>query len=421
MQHNLTPPANWTKGWGYNEGWSLCSGLILAGFLLQWTIGSPTIEKFNWPYNLLFLLGFIVVLTAAFIFLKNNFLIRWLSGIPAAVTAMVATGILVIFMGIVPQQSSSVLEHPSNLLMRLGLTDFTNSWPFVFIFTYFFITLGLVTIRRSTPFTRRNIGFLLNHAGLWITLAAGLLGSADLKRYTMQVTEGDTVWQAVDERGKAHEMPLAIKLIDFHIDDYNPKLGVVNMHTQQLLPTKKPQLVLLEPLMTNIELLNWQIRIDTFYTEAAQLDSNSYLPAKVPGLAPVAYVTATHAEKTVSGWITPGSPRVAPAWLPLGDGNALVLTTPEPKRYSSEVVIYTQSGDITNALIEVNKPIKAEGWNIYQYSYDEKMGKWSTQSVFQLVRDPWLPVVYFGLILLMTGSGYLFWQGRKEKQTEEEQ
>jgi hypothetical protein len=36
------------------------------------------------------------------------------------------------------------------------------------------------------------------------------------------------------------------------------------------------------------------------------------------------------------------------------------------------------------------------------------MGKWSRTSTFELVRDPWLPVVYTGITMMLLGAVYLF-------------
>jgi hypothetical protein len=36
------------------------------------------------------------------------------------------------------------------------------------------------------------------------------------------------------------------------------------------------------------------------------------------------------------------------------------------------------------------------------------MGKWSEVSVFELVRDPWLPAVYTGIFLMLAGAACLF-------------
>ncbi|KPL25985.1 MAG: hypothetical protein AMS23_03830, partial [Bacteroides sp. SM1_62] len=65
---------------------------------------------------------------------------------------------------------------------------------------------------------------------------------------------------------------------------------------------------------------------------------------------------------------------------------------------------------------EVNKPFKYRGWKLYQLSYDERMGKWSRVSVIEAVRDPWLPVVYTGIFLLLAGALYLFWIGQDIKE-----
>lgn len=66
--------------------------------------------------------------------------------------------------------------------------------------------------------------------------------------------------------------------------------------------------------------------------------------------------------------------------------------------------------------IEVNKPFKVNGWKIYQLSYNEQMGKWSNVSVFELVRDPWLSVVYVGIYLLIIGAIGMFLTASKKKE-----
>ena len=80
----------------------------------------------------------------------------------------------------------------------------------------------------------------------------------------------------------------------------------------------------------------------------------------------------------------------------------------EPRRYASDVSVYTRDGKEVHGTVEVNKPVKAGGWKIYQVSYDEEMGKWSEVSVFELVRDPWLPAVYSGICLMLAGAACLF-------------
>ena len=43
-------------------------------------------------------------------------------------------------------------------------------------------------------------------------------------------------------------------------------------------------------------------------------------------------------------------------------------------------------------------------------------GKWSNVSVFELVRDPWLNVVYVGIYLLIIGAIGMFLTASKKKE-----
>ncbi len=66
----------------------------------------------------------------------------------------------------------------------------------------------------------------------------------------------------------------------------------------------------------------------------------------------------------------------------------------------------------------MNKPVKVSGWNLYQLSYDERMGQWSELSIIEAIRDPWLPVIYIGIFMVIAGSIYLFTIGKTPKETE---
>ncbi len=75
-----------------------------------------------------------------------------------------------------------------------------------------------------------------------------------------------------------------------------------------------------------------------------------------------------------------------------------------PKRFASDITVYTEDGKTVPGTVEVNKPLKVNGWKIYQYGYDVRMGPDSTYSVFQLVRDPWIFWVYLGIFMMIAGA-----------------
>ena len=75
-----------------------------------------------------------------------------------------------------------------------------------------------------------------------------------------------------------------------------------------------------------------------------------------------------------------------------------------PKRFASDITVYTEDGKTLRGTVEVNKPMKVNGWKIYQYGYDVPTGGDSPYSVFLLVKDPWLPAVYTGIFLMLAGA-----------------
>ena len=79
-----------------------------------------------------------------------------------------------------------------------------------------------------------------------------------------------------------------------------------------------------------------------------------------------------------------------------------------PRRFASDILLITESGKCVKATVDVNKPVEVEGWEIYQYGYDMAAGPTSQISIFELVRDPWLPVVYVGIGMLLLGAVCLF-------------
>ena len=75
-----------------------------------------------------------------------------------------------------------------------------------------------------------------------------------------------------------------------------------------------------------------------------------------------------------------------------------------PKRFASDISVYTEDGKNLRGTVEVNKPLKVNGWKIYQYGYDVVKGPESAYSVFKLVKDPWIAWVYLGIFLMIAGA-----------------
>ena len=323
-------------------------------------------------------------------------------------------------MGLTPQVAPTE-SLSGGLIARLGFNQMTTSWPFMLLFLYMLTVLGLVTLRRLSRFRPKDIPFTLNHAGLFITLWAAILGNGDLRRLRMPVTEGAAEWRATDETGGLVELPLAIELKSFTIDEYPPKLMVIDNTTGKALPEGQPANLLVEEAPLTGDLLDWTLEVTGFIPMAACVadkDTVNFVGFQTEGATSALYVKALNRKdgSRREGWVSSGNYMFPYVTLPLDTGTVLVMPEREPKRFASEVTVYTQDKQKKDALIEVNKPFSVAGWKIYQLSYDETKGKWSETSIFELVRDPWLPVVYAGIMMLLAGSVCLFVYAPKRKE-----
>lgn len=85
-----------------------------------------------------------------------------------------------------------------------------------------------------------------------------------------------------------------------------------------------------------------------------------------------------------------------------------------PKRFASDIRILTKTGKNKETTVDVNKPYEIDGWKIYQYGYDTAMGANSNISILELVSDPWLPLVYTGIYMMLAGAVSMFVLGRRK-------
>ena len=288
----------WTKPWNMKEGFLIGGGLIFAGLMLELSVGSVVWEAFAWPANGIVLAGFLAIIAIVFLFRKKVYAFQFIGTYQAAIPAMVYAVVLTIVMGLTRQQVNGT-----------WLNNMLSFWPFVLVYVYIAVILGVVTLKRIISLTSHhspltsNIAFLLNHLGLFIALTTATLGNADMQRVKMITTIGEPEWRALTQEGVVKEMPIAIELKRFIMDTYD-------------------------------------------------------------------------------------------------DGS--------PKRFASEIQILTKTGKNIETTVDVNKPYEVDGWKIYQYGYDTQMGAQSQISILELVSDPWLPLVYTGIYMMLAGAVCMF-------------
>lgn len=393
--------------WSYKESFIVGITLLLLGFALQILIGNVVNINLHWPFNFIVFSVHIIACIFSYVFFKGTTIIRWITRVPASMVSIVMVLFLTMLIGTIPQ----TLENKNAFIALLGLNKITQTWYFLLVVFFFSTCLLMVSIKRIALGALANLGFLANHLGLYIALNAGIFGSGDLIRYTMELKENKISWVANDANDKAVVMPIAIVLEDFVMDEFAPKLAIINQKGSLL--TKKGKNLFLVKKGLKAELENGYVAEVIDYIPEAVKYNGIYRAVNEEGATPAVYVKVTNAKTGFKseGWLASGTFLYDQQYLGLGKHEFLVLTKPEPKKYSSKIKIFTADKEEFNTVLEVNKPFEVEGWKLYQLSYDERFGKYSTTSTIELVKDPWLPVVYLGVFMMIAGAIYLFFIG----------
>ncbi|ATA90406.1 ResB-like domain protein [Capnocytophaga stomatis] len=385
---------------------------LLLGALLQYFFGSIPKSWFSFPYNIVGGFIFILLNTAIFfIFKKKNF-VNLHSSTPFAIVTVITLGVLTIGLGSI----SVGQEHHTNAFwLNFGLDDITKTWYFALIYLMALTNLWMAILKRSMVYQAKNITFLLNHFGLWLIMFAGVLGQGDLVRLKMDLRKDKVEWRATDDAGNIIELPIAMELKSFDIDIYPNKLFIIDSLGNSL-PKSKPEGFMLEKDGSEGKILDWKITQHQYFEKAVPETDSTYVNHGMWGATNAAFVTVENVKtgEKKQEWISAGNFQLPPRTIQLDAEHTLVMAPAEARKFQSEVIIYQKDTEqVRNEKIEVNHPVKVDDWKIYQVSYDERMGRWSDLSVVELILDPWLPVVYTGIFILMAGGVAFLFVNRK--------
>lgn len=413
----------WEHPWGYAEGFIVAVGVLVVGTLLQLTTGNIETALFAFPVNTIIGALFVAGLLAVHLLAGKGRVTRWLSSVYATIPALAVLLLLAMILGLIPQfvAGTGKEQLPHHPFTSLGWHQMTTSWPFLLLCFYNLIILGLATLRRTARRQSwRDIGFYLNHLGLFIALLGGILGSADMERLTMSIQEGEVEWRGVLKTGEIKELAVAIQLDTFMIEEYEPKLVIIENETGKMLPASRPESYMFEGVGKTTSLAGVTLEITDYLPHAAIFRDSTFMnvvPMMMEGSTTALKVKADKPglRQPVEGWVSNGSYLFPPIFLQIDKETSVAMPMQEIKKYSSHVTVFTESGKTKEAVIEVNTPLQVDDWMIYQYSYDDTKGKYSNTSVFELVRDPWLNLVYTGIFMLLAGALFLFIAGPKKK------
>jgi hypothetical protein len=375
--------------------------ILLTGFSLHFAFGFIPVQWFRFPVNFIIGVELLIMIPVLYFLFKNKTAICYLHSGAAAISSIALFTLLTAIMAIFPQNTG---EHSFSEFLGINLVLYT--WYFSLSAIYLLLALGMITVKRLTAFKIKHIGFYLNHIGLWIIIAGGFLGQADKEEYSMHIPEGETVWFAEDKQGNVHDLDFAFELERFNIEYYQPKIAAFN-ENGEIIESE------IQEINENdsLTIQNRQINIKTLIEHAWFSGDTVLQVVGVPG-------TVSAAKIKIDGkshWVSNESRMFPPKYVELPNKTLISLLSKEPKHYSSDIKLFTKSGRAGEShRIAVNKPLRFESKAVYQSSYYINPENTQTVSVLSIVKDPWLPLVYSGIFLLLAGALWMMFAPVKQ-------
>lgn len=379
----------------------LFTGGIALSFLMEIFFN---LHGLVFPINLWLVIILLISTFSFYYFLKDNKIFIILSSVHTAIVGLIFYIIFLILSGIIPQVENN------SILSSLGLTHIVKSYPFAFITVVLIINLLLAIWKRIfMPLTLKNITFLINHLGILIVLLFASLAAFDLIRTTMYIEKNKVIWYAFKDNKEIVELPFAIELKDFRIDYFEPNVQLLKIKD---INKNKLDLISQHSISDNyFRLKDIYIKVNKVIPFAWFMQ-DTIVTSFSPGYTKAVNVTITHNNKKIDAWLSYPTFAQNARYVRIKD-YIIMLSTPQAKKYVSDVKIYDKSGKIYDDSILVNHPLDIFGWKIYQKDYDQNLGEFSNISILEVNHDRWLPIIYFGIFMMIIGSIFLLITSRR--------
>ena len=137
--------------------------------------------------------------------------------------SILSIGLLIcgcLIIGLFPQLSDAEAKMREGLPAFLGCYNFMTSWIFIAILLFLLSNLAMITIHAYHYRKQARWRFILNHAGLWLALFAGFLGSSDTQTLRIPIYKGEPSREAFDMNGASHYLDYEIELNSFAVEYY---------------------------------------------------------------------------------------------------------------------------------------------------------------------------------------------------------
>ena len=291
---------------------------------------------------------------------------------------------------------------------------FFNSIPL----TIYWLALTLLLISAILTFRRllQIRGLFLIHIGCVLVLAGGIWGSQagfkirdslfgtdTIRSGKMIVYKGMTDKAVETEQGGTKLLPFSIKLVDFRLEYYRPGLLLIRTITGEgyKIPAEPGTKYDLGDNLGSVEIVKKFDRFKLIFEGDKRIAIDDPNGRSNPALEILLIKSdgsrqTRYAFERFPGHVNPND-------------NLTFSYRRMVRDFISDVEVIEDNKPVAKKSIEVNKPLRFEGYLFYQQGYDDQAGRYTILSV---TSDNGLGIVYLGYIILCAGVFWHFWFSR---------
>lgn len=310
-------------------------------------------------------------------------------------------------------------------LGRTGLSNIYASWWFLLSLLLFSLNLTVCLINRFS-LKVRSLGTMITHASVLVILTGALIGMLFGQKGYIKIHKGEEVGPFIAvNNGKKVDLGFSIRLNDFIYSEHIDPREKILVCVPQSLPQKdavcsfqgpgaagKEQGVIarISPIVGTVSAI-----ADTGY----KIKVLRYLPDFVMDVANKTALSRSSEPNNpaIEAELTDKEGKAKKIWIFArfpdmhGQENAAFKfiynwVGRQPSDFISKVTATKKGGEAVFRDIRVNEPFRFGGYTFFQSSYDKESLSWSG---LQVSRDPGVPVVYAGFILLIVGLMTIFY------------
>ncbi|MGD1002318.1 MAG: cytochrome c biogenesis protein ResB [Candidatus Brocadiia bacterium] len=292
-----------------------------------------------------------------------------------------------------------------SLIVLLGLNHLYVTWWFLGLLGLLALSVAACTFS-GVRFTLRKSFSLITHASILLIVAGAILRGIAGVDGMLTIEKGKTIGDfEVEDAAARTPLGFQVRLDDFvvrYYDDAHDALEVRLEGTAQArsIPREVGKVVQLRADGTSVEVLR--------YFPDFKMDENSkFYSASNEPLNPAVEVRFTGPAGESTQWLFSKYPDLeGHGKVPAGIKIKYVWHAPTVKAFESHVTILDAGGkEVQNAVILVNSPLKVGPYTFYQVSYDPE----TLASTLEVTRDPGVPLVFAGFLLLPIGVALAFY------------